>query len=151
MIAMDRIENLSLEEKDLADEQIKQIISLKYQMETTANKKGYSQACKSSIPICKGDCCKWHFPQNLNHIDFFISIFYMSKDQRSTFTELLLNNQKNRCPILLKTGCFLTFEQRPILCTNAYPCFSDRSYWVEKERKNIQFRKAVDLLNAVFT
>ncbi len=58
-----------------------------------------------------------------------------------------LQQQKNQCPVLLKTGYFLSFEQRPVLCTNAYPCFNDRSYWIEKEKKNIQFKKAIDALD----
>ncbi len=46
--------------------------------------------------------------------------------------------------------CFLSFEQRPILCTNAYPCFNDKSYWTEKEKKNILFKKAIKALDAIF-
>lgn len=149
MIAIDRINRLSHDQKNLADFQIKRIISLKYQMETIATQKGYSIACTSSIPICKGDCCKWHFPKNLNYLDFFISIFFMPADQVEKFTKLIFNNSRNQCPILLKSGCFLSFEQRPITCTNAYPCFADRSYWVEKEKKNVLFKKAIDELETI--
>ncbi len=149
MIAIDRTNRLSHDQKDLADYQIKKIISLKHQMETIATQKGYSNACTSSIPICKGDCCKWHFPKNLNYLDFFISIFFMPTDQVEEFAKLIFNNSKNQCPILLKSGCFLSFEQRPIACTNAYPCFADRSYWLEKEKKNILLKKAIDKLDTI--
>ncbi len=147
---MDRFKNFSLKEKNIAESYIKEIITLKYQMETIAVQRGYSQACKTSIPVCKGDCCKWHFPKNLNHIDFLIAIFYMSEKQQTKFEQLILNNKKNQCPVLLKTGCFLPFEHRPVLCTNAYPCFADKSYWIEKEGKNILFQKAKNGLDTVF-
>jgi hypothetical protein len=125
---------------------INKVVSLKQQMEALANQKGYSNACKTSIPTCKGECCKWHFPRNLNHIDFFIAIFNMSEVQQAEFSKIILNNNGNHCPVLLKNGCFLSFEQRPVLCTNAYPCFNERSYWKEKEKRNIQFKKVFDSL-----
>ena len=151
LIAIDRFKKLTPKKKRLAELQIKQVISLKYQIETIAANKGYSKACKSSIPICKGECCKWHFPRHLNHIDFFISIFSMTENQRIDFTKLVSNPKNTHCPILRKTGCFLSFEQRPIPCTNAYPCFADRSYWVEKEMKNNQFKKAMDSLDRIIS
>ncbi|WP_299981005.1 hypothetical protein [Desulfobacula sp.] len=148
MIAMRGFQKLSQNEIGLAELQVKEIIALKYQMETIAAQKGYSQACKASIPTCRGDCCKWHFPRNLSHVDFFIAIFHMPEEQQAALAKLICNNRKDQCPVLLKTGCFLSFEQRPVLCTNAYPCFNDRSYWIEKEKKNILFKKAIDALDA---
>ncbi len=151
MIAMERFQKLSSKEVESAESQINEIIALKYQMEAIADQKGYSHACKASIPICKGDCCKWHFPKNLTHIDFFIAIFHMPKQLKAELANIINNNKKNQCPVLLKTGCFLSFEQRPVLCTNAYPCFNDRSYWIEKEKKNILFQRAIDTLDAIVT
>ncbi len=81
LIAMDEFNNFSQKERDIAESHINEIQLLKYQMETIATQRGYSQACKTSIPVCKGDCCKWHFPKKLNHIDFFIAIFHMSEGQ----------------------------------------------------------------------
>jgi hypothetical protein len=147
MTAMDGLQKLSQKEIGAAELQVKEIISLKYQMETIAAQKRHSQACKASIPTCRGECCKWHFPRNLTHVDFFIAIFYMPKEQQAELAKLICNNNKNQCPVLLKTGCFLSFEQRPVLCTNAYPCFNDRSYWIEKEKKNIKFKKAIEKLS----
>jgi len=147
MAAIDGCQKLSQKGMDDAELQVKEIIALKYQMETIAALKGYSQACKASIPTCRGECCKWHFPKNLTQIDFFIAILFMPEEQRTALAKLICSNKKNQCPVLLKTGCFLSFEQRPVLCTNAYPCFNDRSYWIEKEKKNIQFKKAIDALN----
>ena len=28
----------------------------------------------NSIPVCKGECRKWHFPKNLSRLDLFITI-----------------------------------------------------------------------------
>lgn len=149
LVATDRKKELSSKAKDSAASQIRQIIALKYEMEAIAARKGYSKGCKTSIPVCRGECCKWHFPKQLNHIDFFISIFHMPEAQQEKLAEQIFNNKINHCPMLLQTGCFLTFEQRPVLCTNAYPCFNDRSYWVEKEKKNLLFKKAFDRLEDI--
>ena len=35
---------------------------------------GYVKQCIDSIPTCKGECCKWHFPKNLSRLDLFITI-----------------------------------------------------------------------------
>jgi len=146
MAAIDVCQKLSQKRMEDAELKVKEIIALKYEMETIAAQKGYSQSCKASIPTCRGECCKWHFPRNLTHVDFFIAILFMPKEQRAALAKLICNNKNNQCPVLLKTGCFLSFEQRPVLCTNAYPCFNGRSYWIEKEKKNIQFKKAIDAL-----
>jgi hypothetical protein len=147
MAAIDGCQKLPRKGMGDAELQVKEIIALKYQMETIAAKKGYSQACKAFIPICRGECCKYHFPRNLTPVDFFIAILFMPEEQQAALAKLIFSNKKNQCPVLLKTGCFLSFEQRPVLCTNAYPCFNDRSYWIEKEKKNIQFKKAIDSLD----
>jgi len=146
MTAIDGCQKLSLKKREGAELKVKEIIALKYQMEAIAAQKGYSQSCKASIPTCRGECCKWHFPRNLTPVDFFIAILFMPEKQQAALAKLIGNNKNNQCPVLLKTGCFLSFEQRPVLCTNAYPCFNDRSYWIEKEKKNIQFKKAIDAL-----
>ena len=125
MIAINGYQKLSQKGREDSELQVKEIIALKYQMETIAAQKGYSQACKASIPTCRGECCKWHFPKNLTHVDFFIAILFMPEKQQAALAKLICNNKKNQCPVLLKTGCFLSFEQRPVLCTNAYPCFND--------------------------
>ena len=151
LIAIDHKRKLSSKTKDIAESQIRKIITLKFEMETLAAQEGYSKACQKSIPVCKGECCKWHYPKHLNPIDFFIAIFHMAEAQQEKLAKQIFNTQKDHCPMLLKTGCFLSFEQRPILCTNAYPCFNDRSYWVEKERKNLLFKKAINRLDDIFT
>ncbi len=143
LIAMDQKRKLTSKAMDIAESQIREVSTLKHEMETIAVQRGYSQACRKSIPVCKGECCKWHFPKYLNHIDFFIAIFHMAETQQKKLADQIFNTQKAHCPMLLKTGCFLSFEKRPILCTNAYPCFNDRSYWVEKEKKNILFNKTI--------
>jgi hypothetical protein len=145
-IAINALKSLSKQSREEGVVLINKVVALKQQMEALANQKGYSNACKTSIPTCKGECCKWHFPRNLNHIDFFIVIFNMSEVQQAEFSKIILNNNGNHCPVLLKNGCFLSFEQRPVLCTNAYPCFNERSYWKEKEKRNIQFKKVFDSL-----
>lgn len=147
--AMDVFRKLPEKSIPAVEIQMNQIITLKYQMETIAGQKGYSQACKTSIPICKGECCKWHYPRRLTPMDFFIALFHMTQKQQTELSNIILRTDNNYCPILLKDGCFLSFEQRPVLCTNAYPCFNDRSYWDEKEKKLILFKTAFNSLEAL--
>lgn len=149
VMAMDAMRNLSGEKMQAAEMRIREIISLKYELEAIADQKGYSRACKSYIPTCRGECCKWHFPNNLTHLDFFVAIFHIPEEKQAALAELILNNHKHQCPVLLETGCFLSFEQRPVPCTNAYPCFHDQSYWNEKDKRNILFKKAFDSLEAM--
>jgi len=149
LIAMDALHELSGEKMQAVEILIREIISIKYQLETIADQKGYSQACKTYIPTCRGECCKWHFPRNLTYMDFFLAIFRMPEEQQGELAELIFNNTRNQCPVLLETGCFLSFEQRPVTCTNAYPCFHEQSYWNEKDKKNILFKKAFDSLDAI--
>lgn len=147
--AMGGLKRLSHRKKAIVEIEIQKIISTKVQLERIARQKGYSDACKSSIPICRGGCCKWHFPRNLTHVDFFIAIFFMSKEKKDSFAGKILDTKGRYCPVLLDTGCFLTFEERPIACTNAYPCYMDRSYWMEKEKKNIIFKKCFSEISAM--
>lgn len=74
-LAVDALQELSEKSKIDLETWIKEIISLKYQMEILADQKGYSLNCKESIPICKGECCKWHYPRNLTHVDFLIALW----------------------------------------------------------------------------
>ena len=61
MIAIDALRKLSREEMSAAEMRIKEILSLKYEMEDIADRKGYSQACKTSIPICRELAAKGNF------------------------------------------------------------------------------------------
>lgn len=137
---------ISKNDLETAAKIIKTIVSIKYQMENLAVRRGYSQACKQSIASCCGVCCKWHFPKNLTPIDFFLALHGMSAENQHKLSELIAANRKHQCPALQKMGCFFSFKQRPVVCTNAYPCFNDRSYWKEKEAKAGLIKKAfVDL------
>lgn len=149
LIAMDALRQLPGKKLHTAEIRVEEIISLKYEMETFAGQKGYSQACKRYIPTCGGECCKWHFPKHLTPGDFFVAVFRMPKEEQALLTKLILNSGGDQCPLLLETGCSLSFEQRPVVCTNAYPCFNDRSYWEKKEKMNTRFVRAFDALSAI--
>ena len=110
---------------------------IKYQIESKADELGYSEACKKSINYCKGECCIWHFPKKINWLDFFIAISGLLASKLSELFEQLneVDNVKYQCPLLHKDGCFFSFDNRPITCTNAYPCFAGDQFWEFKERK----------------
>lgn len=141
--------SLSKEITPPVEEQIRRILSLKHRMECLAREREYSAACRSSIPSCRGECCKWHFPRDLTRVDFFVALFRMSPERRAALAQMIHKGTKNHCPMLQSTGCLLSFEERPVVCTNAYPCFADRSYWLEKEEANLLFREAFGALEAL--
>jgi len=130
---------------------IEELQSIKYQIEATAGELGYSMACRSSIPVCQGDCCKWHFPKRLSYIDFFIAVYGLSFERCAGLIRLMNNaeNKKYQCPLLLEEGCFFSFEHRPIVCTVAYPCFAGQSYWEYRERKKIRIHTIYESLERV--
>jgi len=150
MIALKALQALSNESRQIAKKHVNEVIALKYQMESIADHKGYSTQCKTAIPICKGECCKWQFPKNLTHIDFFITIFNMPEKDQEALSKTILQTNNSYCPVLQENGCFLSFEQRPVICTNAYPCFNDQSYWNEKEIKIIEFKKNFNSIKELF-
>jgi hypothetical protein len=109
-------------------------------IEARAVELGYSEACKTHIPICRGECCKWHFPEKLYDVHFFVSLNGMTPYETECLIRMLSDevNETYQCPMLLKEGCFFSFENRPVLCSAAYPCFAENVYWRYLENKKIR-------------
>lgn len=113
-----------------------------------ADRLGYATACVDSIPDCKGECCKWHYPKTLNRFDFFITVVTLSPEQVSHVLERLEKAAQvgdfgaRGCPFLTPGGCVFSFQSRPILCANAYPCFMSDGFhaFLETRRKDINRR-----------
>ena len=118
-------------DKTLSLAQIRVLSHIKHRIELKARLMGHSKACREAIGVCKGECCRWHFPKNLTAVDFFISLHYLSPAQQIKLTRLLRPSEDIRyqCPILNSDGCFFHFEARPMVCTAAYPCFARQPYW----------------------
>ena len=131
MTALGAGPHLSVEQKGQITAAIRDLEKIKTRIEEKAKEKGYSDTCKASIPICQGECCKWHFPKNLSEVDFFIAIHKMSARKISLLLNLLSRNAGSpyQCPLLTENGCIFTFDERPLVCTIAYPCFAGQSYW----------------------
>jgi len=150
-LAVKSSETMHEEDRKLAGQYVRRLIRIKHELEALAIQRGFSQACKDAITTCRGECCRYHFPRILIPAEFFAAIYQMSPERQAALSELVLKNVKNRCPMLLKTGCFLSFEERPVTCTNAYPCFADRAYWVEKEKKREQMEAAFTSLSTMIS
>jgi len=102
---------------------------------------GYVERCVNSISACKGECCKWHFPKNLDCLDLFVTVCSISPEKQTALqNQIAFNNGKYQCPVLRENGCLLSFDSRPLICSNAYPCFSKESYhnFLEKQQKDIE-------------
>ncbi len=131
-----------LNEKDRAKAlwAVNEINHIRHQIYEKALGFGYVKQCIDSIPVCKGECCKWHFPKNLSRLDLFITICSITvAEQTALADQLALNNGKYQCPVLRKNGCLLSFDSRPLACSNAYPCFAGESFhkFLSKQRKEI--------------
>jgi len=101
---------------------------------------GYVERCMDSIPVCKGECCKWHFPKKLDLPDLFITVCSITTGEQTALADqLALNNGKYQCPLLRENGCLLSFDSRPLVCSIAYPCFAGASYheFLKKQQKKI--------------
>ena len=123
-------------------QRVEEVQSIKYEIGDRAEKLGYDKACRDAIPVCRGECCRWHFPQNIRTVDFFLALLRLSRKGRSSLVRKLQDteNESYQCPLLCEDGCFFSFNERPIVCTNAYPCFAERKYWelIETKRKRIE-------------
>jgi hypothetical protein len=110
---------------------VEDLFLIKMDIEARALALGYPLRCKEHSPICRGQCCKWHFPENLDAVDFFLALRAMDSFRRSELLSLLQQKVKglHQCPLLKDDGCFFNFKQRPMVCATAYPCFLNTAYW----------------------
>lgn len=131
-----------LNENDMAValKAVTKINRIRYQVYEKAMKLGYVKKCIASIPVCKGECCRWHFPKKLSVPDLFITVCGSSSTELAVLEDqIIFDNGKYQCPVLGENGCLLSFDNRPLVCSNAYPCFSGEVYhnYLAKKRKRI--------------
>ena len=108
---------------------------IRRRIEDRAAALGYSERCRQSIPVCAGECCVWHFPRNIDRVDFLVAITGLSAAERAALVKQVqaTDDSSCRCPLLREDGCILTFDNRPVVCTNAFPCIAGSEYWQYKE------------------
>lgn len=119
---------------------VNHINRIRYRIYEKAMRFGYVTKCRDAIGVCKGDCCKWHFPKNLSYPDLFIIVCSISAEkQKALKGQIVFDNGKYQCPILRENGCSLSFDSRPLVCSNAYPCFAGGAFYdfLSKQRKEI--------------
>jgi len=140
------------EERRIAADKISELNAIKYRIEARARELGYSQACRDSIPVCQGECCRRHFPEDLGPVDFLISIALLSRDEQKALVDKLgqAEPEKYQCPFLEPDGCFFSFASRPFVCAVAYPCHMGREYWEFKEKHKTGLKPIYDYLTRIF-
>ncbi len=118
--------------------------AIKRHIEDRAALLGYSERCRQAIAVCRGECCRWHFPRTINRVDFLIAVFQQSADANAALIDQVQpgGDRAYQCPLLLKDGCIFTFATRPVVCTTAFPCFAGADYWQFKE----SYRKDIDAI-----
>ncbi len=132
-----------LNENSRALKHIEELKRVKAEIEDRARGLGYARACKESIPVCKGACCKWHFPKDLNFVDFLAAVHGLPPEARKKLADKLqdFHDEIYQCPLLMEDGCILSFDHRPIACTIAYPCAMGQSYWAFLQEKRAWIKK----------
>jgi len=140
--AVHAMEMMDGESWDLARKAVDGLSVIKFEINNEARNLGYARRCRAFIPICGGACCKWHYPKNLSARDFFIAICTLSQNELYRLIRHMegFGYGARRCPFLCEDGCFFSFEDRPIVCTNAYPCFTGEKYWIfiEERKERVQ-------------
>ena len=111
------------------------IMAIKDKIEARAQVLGYADTCRQAIAVCAGECCRWHFPKRLSRVDFFAAVFGLPAPARVALAEQLqaAGDGIYQCPLLQRNGCIFSFENRPAVCTAAYPCLAGSDYWDYKE------------------
>lgn len=119
-----------------AGELIAALMSIKTKIEERARALGYAERCRRSIAVCAGECCRWHFPKRLSRVDFLAAVFNLQAAERAALTTQVrtAGDRFYQCPLLQRNGCIFSFENRPAVCTVAYPCLAGSDYWDYKER-----------------
>ena len=131
---------LQEDDRSKALKAVSEINSIRQRIYEKAIRFGYVTKCRDAIGVCKGECCKWHFPKNLSYPDLFIIVCSISAEEQKILRDLIVfENGKYQCPILRENGCSLSFDNRPLACSNAYPCFAGGSFYdfLTKQRKEI--------------
>ena len=142
-----------LNENDRAEalKAVYKINSIRHRLHEKAMELGYVKKCIDSMPVCKWQCCKWHFPKNLNYLDLFITVCSISSEElKALEDQIVFDNGKYECPVLRENGCSLSFDSKPLACSNAYPCFLGDAYYefVQKQSKEINIQHT--LLKEIF-
>jgi len=110
---------------------VERIQAIRAEIAEEARRRGYPVLCRESIPNCRGECCTVLFPRKITRVDFFIASWGLTAAQSDMLGEILANcdERGNRCPLLVRDGCLLSFDRRPLTCANSYPCFASHGYW----------------------
>jgi hypothetical protein len=151
-VAIRIYDQLNAKEKAGAFGAVSAVNRIRHQVYEKAAELGYVKRCMDSIPVCKGECCKWHFPKKLDLLELFITVCgTTAAEQTALADQLAVNNGKYQCPVLRKSGCLLSFHNRPLVCANAYPCFASAPYheFLKKQRKtiNVQYGLLKDIIH----
>ncbi len=139
-------ENMGPGDAAEAEQLIAALGAIKRQVEDRAALLGYSERCRQAIAVCRGECCRWHFPKTINRIDFLIAVFGMTDTEKEAVVKQVqpVESPAYRCPLLCDDGCIFSFANRPVVCTNAFPCMAGADFWQYKER----FREDIDAIRS---
>jgi hypothetical protein len=121
---------------------VEELRRIRSHIHARAQRLGYARRCKEALPSCMGECCKQHFPRDLKCVDLLVAICGRTGEEARALSCRIADagGPGVGCPLLGEHGCLFSFEDRPIVCANAYPCFATREYWefLQGERPGIE-------------
>jgi len=148
--ALSTWERLSNSQRELVQKLAEDLYEIKKETEQTAITFGYSSVCRASIAVCRGECCRLYYPKTFSAADFLVIIGSLTPRECEELAHRILlgsSVSNGKCILLMKDGCILSFKSRPMVCTNAYPCFAGRVYWEIKEAGNRRAKTLFESLN----
>ncbi len=151
VLVLEMHNRLSADSRDHVIQKINAIDAIRKQIDEKARGYEYVSRCQEAISVCKGECCKWHFPKNIDDMDFLFAICVLTTEERESLLQQIAasDDQEYQCPLLRQDGCMLSFQTRPLTCAAAYPCFAGQSYWNFLEIKKKQINTLYQELNQV--
>jgi hypothetical protein len=129
--ALQAWEQLTPNDAARALRQVGELRCIRSRIRAFAQRLGYTRACKEALPSCSGECCKLHFPRDINRVDLFVALCGRTQEEAAALSCRIgrARGLAARCALLGERGCLFAFADRPIVCASAYPCFATREYW----------------------
>jgi hypothetical protein len=124
-------EQLTPNEAARALRAVEELRRIRSRIHRFAQRLGYTRACEDALPYCMGECCKHHFPRDIKRADAFVAVCGLAGEEARSLSARIVSAGERwaGCPLLDEHGCMLSFQDRPIVCASAYPCFATREYW----------------------
>lgn len=135
------------------DHLIDDMMRLRLEMAAEGDRQGLTSACEGTLSLCRGECCRYHYPSPLSLPDLLVILVASPREILERVREAArLPYPHERCLFLDPDGCVFPVKTRPLPCVAAYPCHTTaeyRDYLAEMDgRRTALQQSAIRLLTA---